>query len=777
VAGVQPTVQSVLQWLAAKKDEWLLIFDGADHNPELMSQFLPAMNRANILISTRNPHMQSIAGMTYEIVDMSQEEAITLLLRSAGTGHDPTSRYDRELAAPIVNELCCMPLAVDSAGAAIMNHISTLSDYLSIYRKHRIQLSDDSWLKGKYDRALYTTWDISFNAIRHRASNSTIADGHSAAIAIILLRIFSFLHYERIPESLFSRAAISDEKDTPDEHILSNALQLDVDNKWNPLMFRSAIQVLTSFSFVTTISTGMFHVTMHRLVHDWIRDRMSFGEWREIVGIIRSLFRCSIPKGSLDNHIPYCREIVIHISTHCQLVAQCLSEYEEEDDTVLDQMGQVMLTMGYYNQAQDFQQQVLKARQKLLGEDDQKIWEAMLSLAWTYSTMGQYQSAKELQMKVLERWKQLLGDEHADTLRAMGNLALTHRQLGDYHSAKELEEKVLDERKKLLGNEHGHTLIAMANLAVTYWYLGEYHSAQELQVKVLEGRKQLLGNDHVDTLLAMENLASTYQDLEEYHSAQELQVKVLEGRKQLLGNDHVDTLLAMANLASTYRELGEYHSAQGLEVKVLEGCKQLLGNDHVDTLSAMVNLALTYWYLGEYHSAQELQVKVLEGWKQLLGNDHVDTLSAMGNLALTYWNLGEYHSAQELQVKVLEGRKQLLGDEHVDTLLAMHNLAFTYEALHQLKEAQELLTFVVPRREAKLGSAHPYTVSSVEALQWIEADMANVEAARRSKRHMMKRIISGFKSHLKIKARELKENSRDTLDDVQRVNEYIMQGS
>jgi hypothetical protein len=643
------------------------------------------MNRGNILISTRNLHMQRIAGMTYEITDMSQQEAITLLLRSAGTGHDPNSQLDRELAAPIVEELCCMPLAVDSAGAAIMNCIASLSSYLSIYHRQRIQLSDNTHLKGqsKYDRALYTTWDISFNAILDRASASATTDGCSAAIAILLLQIFSFLHYESIPESLFSRAAISKEKDIPNEHILSAALQRDADNKWNSLVFRSAIQILSSFSFVKTLSTGTFHITMHHLVHGWIRDRMSSGKRREIVKIIRSLLRWSIPQGSLVNHIPYCREIMIHISAHCQLVAQCVSDYEEEDDTVLDRMGEVTSIIGYYNQARDFQQQVLNVRQRLLGYKDEKTWEAMLSLAWTYSKLGQYQSAKELQMKVLERWK------------------------------------------KLLGNDHPDTLWAMANLASTYQYLGEYHSAQELNLKVLQGRKQRLGNDDVDTLQAMANLATTYRYLGEYYSAQELEVKVLEGLRQRFGDDHADNLSAMANLAATYRHLGEYHRAHELEVKVLEGWKQLLGDDHVRTLSAMANLASTYRHLEEYPRAQELQVKVLEGRKQLLGDEHIDTLSAMGNLASTYCYMGEYHNAQELEVKVLDRRKQLLGEEHVNTLFAMHNLACTYKALNRLKEAQELLSFVIPRREAKLGPAHPYTVSSVEVLRWIEAEMAN----------------------------------------------------
>jgi tetratricopeptide (TPR) repeat protein len=498
-------VESVLQWLAVKKDEWLLIFDGADHDPELISQFLPAMNRGNILISTRNPHMHSIAEMTYEIVDMSQQEAITLLLRSAGTGHDPTSRHDRELAAPIVDELCCLPLAVDSAGAAIMNHISTISDYLSIYRKHRIQFSDNPHLKGKHSRALYMTWDISFDAIRHRASDSNIPDRHSAALAILLLRIFSFLHYERIPESLFSRAAISHEKDTSGEDILSEALQLDVDNKWNPLMFRSAIQVLSSFSFVKTLS-GVFYVTMHRLVHDWIRDWMSSGEQRELVHSIRSLFRWSIPTGNLDNHIPYCREIVIHISTHCQLVAQCLPEYEEEDDTLLDQMGQVMSVMGYYNQAQNFGQQVLEVRKKLLCEEDEKIREAMVFLAMAYRQLGEYHSAQELQVKVLEGRKQLLGNDHVDTLKAMGNLASIYWCMGEYHSALELEVKVLEGWKKLLGDEHVHTLLAMHNLACTYENLGQLKKAQELLTFVIPQCEAKLGPAHPYTVSSVKAL-------------------------------------------------------------------------------------------------------------------------------------------------------------------------------------------------------------------------------------------------------------------------------
>ena len=105
-----------------------------------------------------------------EVGDMEEGDAISLLLRSSRL--DETSMQARQAARLLVKELCCLPLAVDQAGAAIMSSLCSIDDYLSMYCQHRQELLADPTFKGasNYGRAVYGTWDLSFTAIRKMGS-------------------------------------------------------------------------------------------------------------------------------------------------------------------------------------------------------------------------------------------------------------------------------------------------------------------------------------------------------------------------------------------------------------------------------------------------------------------------------------------------------------------------------------------------------------------------------------------------------------------------------
>ena len=49
-AGVEASSASVLPWLASRKENWLMIFDGADGGYEEVEAFIPAGKCGNILI-------------------------------------------------------------------------------------------------------------------------------------------------------------------------------------------------------------------------------------------------------------------------------------------------------------------------------------------------------------------------------------------------------------------------------------------------------------------------------------------------------------------------------------------------------------------------------------------------------------------------------------------------------------------------------------------------------------------------------------------------------
>ncbi|KAF8984438.1 hypothetical protein BDQ17DRAFT_1377489, partial [Cyathus striatus] len=86
LSGVSYSAFIVMQWMTNLKIKWLLIFDNADGSPELVENFLPAGDKGNILITSRNPEHQRIVSPenSSEVLVMSKDTAIELLLKASG---------------------------------------------------------------------------------------------------------------------------------------------------------------------------------------------------------------------------------------------------------------------------------------------------------------------------------------------------------------------------------------------------------------------------------------------------------------------------------------------------------------------------------------------------------------------------------------------------------------------------------------------------------------------------------------------------------------------
>ena len=128
--GVAGSVESVLQWISCIQEEWLIVFDNADDpSPEAVARFIPVGNRGNILITSRNRSMgRAIAFENLiEVSEMEKADAIALLLRVSYLDSLPEHV---QAARGIVNELGCIPLAIDQAGADIEAGRCDINEYL-----------------------------------------------------------------------------------------------------------------------------------------------------------------------------------------------------------------------------------------------------------------------------------------------------------------------------------------------------------------------------------------------------------------------------------------------------------------------------------------------------------------------------------------------------------------------------------------------------------------------------------------------------------------------
>jgi hypothetical protein len=159
------SVGSVLQWISQIRTNWFMIYDGADGDYQTVEKLLPPGNGGNILITSRNVELKRITQTSLKVLNMAEEEAASLLLKSASI--DSMSDHVSNLARKLASDLGGIPLALDQAGAYILTSQFGIDDYLELYTTHKHDLMSNPEFKGAsvYDRTTYGTWDISMQKI------------------------------------------------------------------------------------------------------------------------------------------------------------------------------------------------------------------------------------------------------------------------------------------------------------------------------------------------------------------------------------------------------------------------------------------------------------------------------------------------------------------------------------------------------------------------------------------------------------------------------------
>ncbi|KAM6493280.1 P-loop containing nucleoside triphosphate hydrolase protein [Amanita muscaria] len=305
-----PSAESALEWISDRND-WLMVFDNADGGYKVVEKFIPSGNGGGILITSRNKALTRITSGTHslEVTELEEEEAIALLLKSAGV--DCSSVNVAIAAEKLVAELGCIPLAIDQAGAYVQSCDCGLDYYLELFMKHRAKLMQDKEFTGAslYKYSTYGTWEISIEEIKHRAEGEGNAQRLAAESALILHNIFAFLHHDNISGEIFEKAAVNfmerrGEKTNASlpqsiSWLDSKTLFLNEDGNWDVLQFQAGIRVLMSFSLIR--KHEMLY-SVHPLIQAWSRDRIPVTNVSDHCQRSRSILACSLKLHEEDNY-------------------------------------------------------------------------------------------------------------------------------------------------------------------------------------------------------------------------------------------------------------------------------------------------------------------------------------------------------------------------------------------------------------------------------------------------------------------------------------------
>lgn len=727
-AAIQPALsrlpedqlkERALQWLA-NHDGWLLVLDNVT-NPDDVQPLLAHADKGRILITSRRASGWHDTAVPVRLDTLAPDEAQTLLTRIL-TGDGTRPAADLDGAAELCAEVGFLPLAIEQAGAYIVQAAITPRAYL------RLLAEDPAYMYRKakegYDseRTIARIWAITLD----RLTDTPLA-GH-------LLRVLAWYAPNDIPRELIGTLG-------------SAPAVVDAVGRLAAYsMIRATEDSLDVHRLVQAVTRAPDPDDSHRRPGDIVRARdaavtclnaalpaavdapAGFAAWRRLIPHIDALAQHSDPDTdtALTAYV-FCRAGAF--LQHQLLNPQAAPHFARADRGFTRTLGadhrNTLTARHYLARAHQDAGDLPKAIQLYQGllDDYERVWgrghpETLIlhrTLAQAYGTAGDLRRAIPMLERVLDAQEKLLKADHPGVLTTRHSLADAYVQVGDRPRAISQYERVLAASEEVLGPDHPDTLATRANLAGAYLSTDPDKSV-DLYERLLEDQERVMGSEHPGTLTTLSCLALVCKRKGDLRRAVSLYERSLRAREKSLGAGHPDTLLSRSSLGLAYAEAGDMSKALPLLQQVLDDCLECLGADHPDTLTARSKLAEAHVRAGNGPQSVRMHRASLAETERVLGKDHPDTATARHNLAVAYAVAGNTARAVPHYEQTLTDRIRILGADHPQTNSVRVTLAKTYAAAHDHRRALPLFEQAWTEAERVLGGDDPDTLIRLREL-------------------------------------------------------------
>lgn len=651
-------VAAVQRWLTTN-DGWLLILDNAD-DPKIVKPFLPAQIRGHVLVTSRAPSFAALGiGDPLRIATLSPAEALDFLLTRVA--RRDTAEPERQAAAKLAAELGYLPLALEQAGAYLVEHQDSFVDYLESYRRRGLELlaRGAPEVDGHPD-PVTTTWSLNFQEV----------EVLSAASADVL-RASAFLAPDEIPEELLTDGGTE----------LGSAIAAIVVGG-DPLVVGELLAPLLRYSLVQRDSVGRTW-SIHRMVQRVVE--WSLGDARdEWVGRVVKALNRVFPWPNLGTW-PLCDQFLPHVRAVARLAME-----GEELAWLLGAGGKYLKDRARFAEAEPLYTRSLALLEKLRTTEDFDVGASLNNLAELYRAQGRLGEAEPLYARAIIIFQQTLGEEHPSVAASLNNLAELYRTQSRWGEAELLYAYAIVIFEKVRGKEHPDVATGLNNLALLYWAQGRLGAAEFFFTRSLTIFEKIRGKEHPDVATGLNNLATLYADQDRLEEAELLYARSLAIREHTLGHEHPDIAESLNNLATLYFDRGQLAKAEPLYARSLAINERFLGKDHPNVAQCLNNLASLYCKQDRLAEAESHFIRSLAIREKALGAEHPLVATALNNLANFYADQGWLAEAEPLLTRSLAIREKAFGAEHPFVATTLNNLARLYRDQGRVGEADEL---------------------------------------------------------------------------------------
>ena len=653
--GNSCTLEAALDWFERLEGEWLLVFDGADDVAAISSLWPPPGSHGNIIYTSRNHMLQRLPeDQTCKVDQMDPGEASRLLLSSARITFTNAHYANAESIAKLLGYLA---LAVDQAGAYILSGICSLEKFAETFENKSASLLSNDAYNGatSYDRAVYASWELSYNAICHMAASTDHNNyqKEGAKLATQLLNIFGFWHHDNITYEIFRYASENplgrrqygyEADDDPEgkfdrgKNLPLNLLERGENKKWDDSKFRKGVAVLVQFSLV---DKDHMHerLSMHSLVHAWARSRQKGAQYRQSLLEARALLAASCDRRNAVESENHSRSLLPHyraIQTYHTTDVDDLNVPEK------DAFAWSLHLNRRFAEEQKLLEAVLAEMQPMLDSHWLMINRCAAALALCYANQSRDIDAARLKESVLGFSTQFRRCQHGATLYDLA-------RLGSWYGCVGL-------RRGSLGFHLRSTILTASGYPLDNKLDSIYELANECSSShhfagLLQGfqhtYKVMAGETHPYGVYGTTTLALCYLVQERYIEAEQTIMPTAEAVAHAHGSTHPDALLCCHVQAVIENCQGRFEDATNLLQATIRSCEDVLGISHDDTIQAKIWLGRSYLYQRRFDEAIEALLTVIKLSEEHRGMDDPCIPQCKMLLAAACYSKGQLLLAEE----------------------------------------------------------------------------------------------------------------------------------
>ncbi|CAF3468047.1 unnamed protein product [Fusarium graminearum] len=420
-------VKAVKRWLSERKNnQWLIIFDNYDH-PSLggntdrrnswqrdsialkeydIRPFFPQTHHGAIIITTRSSTVK--LGQTVRLGKLKRIEDSLSILESTSN----RERLEEDPAAvDLAQELDGLPLALATAGAYLDQVAMSCTEYLKLYKESWGRLLESSPRLVSYeDRAMYSTWNISYQNVEKRNNSSAM-----------LLRLWAYFDHDDLWYELLCGA---DESAPPWLQALTDKIT-----------FTESMRLLCDHGLVDTNTVtrksevGSLSYSVHGCVHAWMVGALHKQTDTEMVQLAARCVASLVPSTEDKEYWRIQQRLLQHVDRSFETMAESTG-IPHFEPWINGAFGNIYANQGRLDKAEVMYERALQGYEKAWGPEHTSTLDTVNNLGILYKSQGRLDKAEEMYERALQGYEKALGSPNFETYLPTLN---TLENLGDFY--------------------------------------------------------------------------------------------------------------------------------------------------------------------------------------------------------------------------------------------------------------------------------------------------------------------------------------------------------